>query len=168
VTEFGYLTDVPAAGAPAFRNPFLKVGLEAQAAWEVWAHELAWRNPRVRMFSHFLVRDTLCVEAGVTPCIDWPSGFRFSDGAPKPVRDALAAGLFVHPRPGGERELFGRLGAPHLRRSAVVEYEQDGAWRPVRPDDVRTFAGGGDDGIFALRLRPLPEAGAFRIGSGGS
>jgi hypothetical protein len=163
VTEFGYLTvdDDPAATRP-LRTPFPTIAPDRQAAWETWAHELAWRNPRVRMFSRFLVRDTLCVDHAAAECIDWPSGFRYASGAPKPAYDALQAALFAHRLPGGEFRIFGRLGVQSLRAGAALEYFDGREWRPVLREDVRSFAGGGTDGIFAMHLRRLPTQ-DFRI-----
>jgi hypothetical protein len=165
VTEFGYLTadGDPAATRP-LRTPFPTIAPERQAAWETWAHELAWDNPRVRMFSRFLIRDTLCLASSEAECIDWPSGFRYASGAPKPAYDALQASLFAHRLAGGEVRLFGRLGAAAFRGTAAVEYLDGSQWQPVRREDVRSFTGGGADGIFAMRLRRLP-AQDFRIGT---
>lgn len=167
ITEFGYLTGAsgPLASRP-LRNPFPKVSLDRQATYEAWAHELAWATPQVKMFSHFLVRDTLCAPRAGPECIDWPSGFRFAGGAPKPARATLRASLLGHPQDDGDVYLWGRLGPAELRRAAVLEYDEgDGAWRPVASEDVQDFAGGGPDGIFAVRLRGH-TTGRFRIGVG--
>jgi hypothetical protein len=163
VTEFGYLTgdEDPEASRP-LRTPFPRIPPGRQAVWETWAHELAWRNPRVRMFSRFLVRDTLCVTGAGAECIDWPSGFRYASGAPKPAYAALQAALYAHSLRGGEVELFGRVGNPALRGAAAVEYSDGAQWRPVRREDVHAFSGGGPDGLFSLRLHGAPLR-AFRI-----
>lgn len=162
LTEFGYLTDSLPEGR-ALRNDFPKVGFDQQATFETRAHELAWRRPQVRMFAHFLVRDTLCAPDSGPECIDWPSGLRFADGTPKPVEATLEAALYRHARRDGDVDLWGRLGSGEWRRRAVLEYEADGEWRPVRQEHVRGFSGGGPDGIFAVRLGGLPSR-SFRIG----
>jgi Cellulase (glycosyl hydrolase family 5) len=167
ITGFGYLTGLagPLAARP-LRNPFPKVALDRQATYQTWAHELAWATPQVKMFSHFLVRDTLCAPGAGPECIDWPSGFRFAGGAPKPARATMRASLLGHPQPDGDVYLWGRLGPVDLRRAAVLEYDGGGGdWRPVAREDVRDFAGGGPDGIFAVRLSGHTSS-RFRIGVG--
>ena len=114
------------------------------------------------MFAHFLVRDTLCPLGSGLECIDWTSGYRDARGVAKPFRDALGASLLVTRRADGESALWGRLGRPDLRDSAVLEYRQGGAWRPVKADDVRDFSGGGEDGIFSLRVSGV-DTDDFRI-----
>jgi hypothetical protein len=162
LTEFGYLTDSPTLDGRGLRNAFPKVGLDAQATFETRAHELAWDHPQVRMFAHFLVRDTLCADDSGPECIDWPSGLRFADGTSKPVEAALEASLYRHPRRDGDVDLWGRLGSDLWRRRGILEYELDGQWQPVRADQVRRFAGGGADGIFEVRVRGLSTS-EFRI-----
>jgi hypothetical protein len=159
LTEFGYLTPDRQERTGAHVNPFPRVSPERQAVWETWAHELAWRTPQVRMFSHFLVRDTPCVLGSGLECIDWPSGFLYSDGEAKPARSALRAGLLVRPQRRGDLAVWGRLGGPAMRNSGVLEYEEGGEWRPVPSEDISNFQGGGADGIFSLRLRGLPAQG---------
>jgi Cellulase (glycosyl hydrolase family 5) len=164
LTEFGYLTPDSPDQTGDHLNPFPRVSPELQAVWETWAHELAWRTPQVRMFSHFLVRDTPCVLGSGLECIDWPSGFLYSDGEAKPARSALSAGLLVRPDGPGDLAVWGRLGDLGIRNSGVLEYDEGGQWRTVPSEDIRNFEGGGADGIFALRLRGLPADG-FRIGA---
>ncbi len=162
LTEFGYLTPDREARGLAHRNPFPKVTPAQQGTLEARAHELAWLQPQVRMFAHFLVRDTDCALGSGIECVDWTSGFRYADGLAKPMVSALGAALLVSRRAGGITDVWGRLGHPELRRSAVLEYEQAGTWHPVRNDEVRSFSGGGPDGIFAARLQG-PATSRFRI-----
>ncbi len=164
LTEFGYLTPDSPGQTGEHLNPFPRVSPERQAVWETWAHELAWQTPQVRMFSHFLVRDTSCVLGAEVECIDWPSGFLDGNGEAKPSRSALRAGLLVRPRGHGDVAVWGRLGGPGMRDSGVLEYDQGGEWRAVPREDIRNFKGGGADGIFALHLRGLP-AESLRIGA---
>jgi hypothetical protein len=110
----------------------------------------------VRMFAHFLVRDTPCVLGSGLECIDWPSGFLYSDGEAKPSRSAFRAGLLVRPAGRGDLAVWGRLGGPGMRDSGVLEYDEGGEWRAVPSEDIHDFKGGGADGIFSLRLRGLP------------
>jgi hypothetical protein len=156
LTEFGYLTPDRPDQTGDHLNPFPRVSPERQAVWEAWAHELAWRTPQVRMFAHFLVRDTPCVLGSGLECIDWPSGFLYSDGEAKPSRSALRGTLLVRPEGQGDVAVWGRLGDPGQRNFGVLEYDEGGEWRAVPREDIHDFEGGGADGIFSLRLRGLP------------
>jgi hypothetical protein len=161
LTEFGYLTPDSRNGG-AHANPFPKVSPLRQGALTARAHELAWRQPQVRMFAQFLVRDTGCALGSGLECVDWNSGFRYADGRPKPLRAALATALLVTRLPGGDVAVWGRLGRPDLRAAAVLEYRQGAAWEPIRNEQVRAFSGGGADGIFSVRLRG-PNTERFRV-----
>jgi hypothetical protein len=165
LTEFGYLTPDQSPRTGEHQNPFPTVPPDLQATWETWAHELAWETPQVRMFSHFLVRDTSCAFGSGLECFDWPSGFRYGDGEAKPSRAALRATVFVQPKGRDDLAVWGRLGLPGLRSYGVLEYDAGGEWRAVPREDVRDFEGGGADGIFALRLRGLAPQG-LRIAAG--
>jgi hypothetical protein len=155
-TEFGYLTRVVEPGAPPLSNPFPTVSPDRQAEWELLAHELAWRHPEIKLFSHFLIRDTICARDAGSECVDWSSGYRFSRGTPKPLFDSLHAGVLWHPLTGGGDEVWMRLGSPAARASAVLQYHRDGGpWRTVTPDDVRWVDGGKSDGILDAGIWPL-------------
>ncbi len=83
-TEFGYQTAPP--------DPYRGVPLARQAAWNIRGEYVAYRNPRVRAFDQFLLRDT-------PPQKQFPpehqfywstyqTGLYFDDGRPKPALDA--------------------------------------------------------------------------------
>ena len=166
VTEFGYLTRPVEPDAAPLRTPFPTVSPQYQSAWELVAHQLAWNQPQVRMFAHFLIRDTICTSGGDPFCIDWSSGYRSARGTPKPLFDALHAGLLTSRLSDGGTAVWARLGSVHARNSAVLEYRQaGGAWQAVEPGDVRSFAGDGPDGIVSLTLWPL-GADEFRLDTG--
>jgi hypothetical protein len=61
--------------------------------------------------------------------------------------------------------VWGRLGELGLRRSGVLEYDDGTGWRPVPRADIRGLRGGGEDGIFALKVRGRPDE-RLRIGVG--
>jgi hypothetical protein len=118
------------------------------------------------MFAHFLMRDTICTRGGDPFCIDWSSGYRYARGTPKPLLDALRAGLLTSRLPDGGATVWARLGSTSARNSAVLEWRhRTGPWHAVEPGDVRTFAGDGPDGIVNLTLWPL-DADEFRLDTG--
>ena len=61
---------------------------------------LAWKNPQVRTWPQFLLRDLGVVNAdkaarGARPHADWQSGLLFEDGTPKPAATSFKLALFV-------------------------------------------------------------------------
>ena len=106
------------------------------------------------MFSHFLVRDALCGSGASPACLDWPSGYRFAGGEPKPALSTLRAGLFVRPLAGGRTYLWGRIG--EIFRPWRLEYERDGVWWPLGSADVESASGGGPEG--SSRPASVPSA----------
>jgi hypothetical protein len=166
VTEFGYLTRRVEPDAAPLRTPFPTVSPQYQAAWELVAHQLAWNQPQVRMFAHFLIRDTICTSGGDPFCIDWSSGYRSARGTPKPLFDALHAGLLTSPLPDGGTAVWARLGSTPARNSGTLEWRRaDGPWHEVEPGDVRTYSADGPDGIVSLTLWPL-DADEYRLDTG--
>lgn len=77
ITEFGYKT-----------NPPDPRGVSPQEQRRYWlrSEEIASSHPEVRMFAQFLIRDSVC-----EGCLFWPTGYRYGDGRPKPLKDALAS-----------------------------------------------------------------------------
>ncbi|HZI90432.1 MAG TPA: hypothetical protein VFD31_02255, partial [Thermoleophilaceae bacterium] len=92
LTEFGYETNPP--------DPQKPFGLAQQARFINWAEYLAWKNPQVRSWPQFLLRDLGVVNAdkaarGARPHADWQSGLLFEDGTPKPAATSFKLALFV-------------------------------------------------------------------------
>jgi hypothetical protein len=80
-TEYGYRTTPPLpGGVPLSRAP----------AYENWAEYLAWRNPRLRSWDHYLLTD---------PPVGGPSrfvtGLEFAGGAPKPTYMAYRLPIYL-------------------------------------------------------------------------
>jgi hypothetical protein len=103
LTEYGYETNPPDTHA-AF-------GLEQQATFLSWAQYIATRDPAVKMWPQFLLRD---MPAGSTPpdragtlppgASDWQSGLFFADGTPKPAAQTFASpGVAICKRVGRRR-----------------------------------------------------------------
>jgi hypothetical protein len=157
VTEFGYLTPHVGLRAGSHSRALPVVGPLTQARYTTSAHYLAWRLPRVRMFSQFLVRDTLCDPRSHAPCLDWPSGLLTAAGRPKPVEGELEATLRAWRLPDGGAAIWVRLGSPEARRTATLEYRvPGGAWRQVERPRLASVARSRTPGIYTARLRALP------------
>ncbi|MEA2124218.1 MAG: hypothetical protein QOI80_1000 [Solirubrobacteraceae bacterium] len=143
-TEFGYQTAPP--------DPYRGVSLRRQAAWNVRAEYLAYRDRRVLSFDQFLLRD-----GGPRPeyptsdrryWSNYQTGLRFADGRAKPSLDAyrlpflrLRHGRFwgmVRPGANGVAQTI-RL---ERRADAKAPWESVGAHQVTDPH-----------GYFTLRVR---------------
>jgi hypothetical protein len=80
-TEYGYRTNPPSQGV---------LRLSLAPAYENWAEYLAWRNPRLRSWDHYLLVD---------PPANGPSkfvtGLEFAGGAAKPTLAAFRIPIFL-------------------------------------------------------------------------
>ncbi|HEX8083169.1 MAG TPA: hypothetical protein VF529_02700 [Solirubrobacteraceae bacterium] len=131
LTEFGYESRTY-PGRPVFT-------LEQQARFLTWAEYLAWRNPRVRTYAQFLLRDlpyTGPEHPQRRPMGHWESGLLFADGRPKPMADAFRAGLHAE-RIGRRVELWGRVrGVPDGAAATVERRVGRGPWRALASGPV--------------------------------
>jgi len=132
LTEFGYETNPP--------DPEKPFGLAQQAHFINWAEYLAWKNPQVRSWPQFMLRDLGVVSPeklarGARPYADWQSGLLFEDGTPKPAATSFKLALFVDcvtptVSPAGRKRAIeprlGRHGDARPRRQLVI-------WGHVRP-----------------------------------
>ena len=147
LTEYGYESrHYP--GRPVF-------GLDEQAVFLTWAEYLAWRNPRVRTYAQFLLRD-LPYSGPARPLRrplgHWESGLLFADGRPKPMADTFRAGLHAE-RQGRETELWGRVRGVAPGAAATVERRVGrGRWRVVASGQI-----GGRD-VLVRRVRTVRRA----------
>jgi hypothetical protein len=129
IDEYGYQTRPP--------DPIAGISPRRQDAWLQRAAYLAWRTPRIKLFTQYLWRDEPRSPNGSFS--GWQSGLRFTGGRAKPslahfdTPFALDAGrglLWGQVRPGGshtvtvERRLRGR----GWRRFAVVQTDGRGYW----------------------------------------
>ena len=110
LTEFGYETNPP--------DPQQPYGLDQQAQFINWSEYLAWKNPQVRSWPQFLLRDLGVVDEdkaarGARPYADYQSGILFEDGRPKPAATSFELALFVDcvNAPAGRVRRSGRRGA---------------------------------------------------------
>lgn len=88
-TEFGYITDPPARtirGTP----------LSLAADYLNWAEYISWRDPRVRSYDQYLLKDGTVGE--------FASGLEFADGTPKPSLDAFRIPIYLPVRTADKRQ----------------------------------------------------------------
>ena len=172
LTEFGYETKP---------DPNARFNLDQQARFINWAEYLAWKNPRVRSWPQFLLRDVDDLE-------QYQTGLLFADGTPKPaVRSfefALHVGCETAPAVASSRKRSRRTRASrkrsqdlvvwgHLRpgasaRSITVSVQRRGKWvkaataarrrgRRRARGSTRAFRSS-RDGVFVRRAQVLPGA----------
>ena len=148
LTEYGYESRTY-PGRPTF-------GLDEQALFLSWAEYLAWRNPRVKSYAQFLLRDL--PYAGPAnpvrrPQGHWESGLLFADGRPKPMAGSFRVGLHADRR-GRQTVLWGRVRGIAPGASATVERQigSRGAWRVVTSGPI------GGRQVLHRRVRTLRRA----------
>jgi hypothetical protein len=107
LTEYGYGTDPP--------NPYSGVGLEQQAQYINEGEYLAWKDPRVRALSQFLLYDsppdTRYPRGSARYWSTFQTGLVFADGGPKPSLDAYRLPIVIPDRVlrGGRVFLWARV-----------------------------------------------------------
>lgn len=133
IDEYGYQTKPPdKAGG---------VALSRQDRWLQEAAYIAWRNPRIKLFSQYLWRDEPRKNGGYG---GWQSGLRFTDGRAKPSLshfdtpfelDATRNRLWGQVRPGGAATVTVQH-RPHRsgswRKLATVHTDSRGYWTLTR------------------------------------
>jgi hypothetical protein len=154
VDEYGYQTNPPdrASGvAPSRQDRWLQ-----QAAY------VAWRNPRIRLFTQYLWRDEPKSHGGYG---GWQSGLRFADGRAKPSfahfdtpfqLDAARNRLWGQVRPGGRHTVTVQQ-RPHnaggWRTLATVQTDSRGYFSLVRHLRAGTAYRFTSDGMTSSTLR---------------
>jgi hypothetical protein len=114
-----YITEY---GVQTFPDHLLGVAPLAAAAARSAAELIAYRNPRVALFSQYLMRDDLDVGG-------FQTGLRFADGRPKPGYEAFRVPL-VAERRGARVRLWGLIRPATVATTVRVERSDDGrAWR---------------------------------------
>jgi hypothetical protein len=122
LTEYGYETYPP--------NPWRGVSLRLQSLYLNEAQYMAWRDPRVRTMSQFLLYDALPDSAAPKGSQKYWStfqtGLRFASGQAKPSLNSYRLPLFV-PNPvlsGGSVLVWGMLRAapPGTRQQAQIQW----------------------------------------------
>jgi hypothetical protein len=152
-TEFGYQTAPP--------DPYRGVSLARQAAWNVRAELLAYRDPRVLAFDQFLLRDTPPQQE--YPASDrrywstYQTGLRFDDGRAKPALEAYKL-PFMRLK-GGRFWGMVRPGVNGVDQLVDIQHRADGdsPWEVLVSHRVTN-----DRGYFVVRLKK-PPAGDYRF-----
>jgi hypothetical protein len=161
LTEYGYETNPP--------NPFRGVSLATQAAYLNEAEYMAWRDPRVRTLSQFLLYDsapdTAYPRGSVGYWSTFQTGLVFLSGKPKPSLFTYGLPIFV-PDPsfvrGSPVTLWGmlRLAPDGTEQRALVQWRTGVGQADWRTLEFVTTAN--RSGVLLVRIR-LPGSGAVRL-----
>jgi hypothetical protein len=151
LTEYGFETNPP--------RPEFAISPAAQASYLNQAEYLAWRDPRVRTFSQYLLEDA--PPGGGSSISSFASGLMFANGTAKPAFNAYRVAIWlpaasVHA--GQTLEIWGcvRPAARYPRhRRGVVRIELSGR-------TLRTVALDNPRGYFDVRVR-FERGGAVRL-----
>jgi len=135
-----YLTEFGIQSEP---DPFAGVSLARQAEYLAMAEKIAYRNPHVRSFSQYLLRDDQPRPGGTASRYGgFESGLRHSDGRIKPAWYAFRLPL-VADRRGGSVALWGRV-RPATGPTDATIVDGDGAVVATVRTDAR--------GVFTARV----------------
>ena len=175
LTEFGYESNPP--------DPIKPFSPQEQARFINWSEYLAWKNPRVKAFPQFLLKDmgTVSAEAaarGKREYGDWQSGLFFNDGSPKPAASTFPLALHVdcttqskrkllviwgHVRPGsGARGVTLEQGRSSFRPAASAASLSKGVVRAASVTPFQTDANG-----YFLRFAPYKKGAQYRVRADG-
>ncbi len=159
LTEYGYETNPP--------NPYRGISPSTQALYVNEAENMAWRDPRVRAFSQFLLYDafpdTRYPRGSERYWSTFQTGLLYASGAAKPSLDAYRLPIFVpDPALGSGRNVsvWGQLRpAVHdgSRRAQVQWAGPGGAYRTLE-----TVSASGQSGVIATEVG-VPGPGTLRI-----
>lgn len=161
LTEYGYETDPP--------NPYRGVSLRLQALYLDEAQYIAWRDPRVRTLSQYLLYDALpdrsFPRGSVRYWSTFQTGLAYANGVAKPALSAYRLPIFLPDpvvRP-GHRVLVWAMLRPAPRGTSQTAQIQ---WRSAAPGSAyRTVARGRTDSpseVLVTEVR-LPGAGTVRV-----
>jgi hypothetical protein len=158
LTEYGYETNPP--------NPFRGVNPATQAAYLDQAEYMAWRDPRVRTLSQFLLVDSPPDDAFPRGSVRYWSTFQtglvYVDTAAKPSFYSYRLPIFIPASSSGAATVWGMLrAAPNgtAQRAGVQ-------WRPAAGGGWRTLVvitTRNPGGVVQARVS-IPGAGALRLG----
>jgi hypothetical protein len=160
LTEYGYESNPP--------NPIRGQPLQVQAAWLSQAEYMAWKDPRVRVLSQFLLVDsapnTAAPKGSNAYWSTFQTGLEFLGGAHKPAFRAYRLPLFVPQAVfarGSSVSVWGMLrpAANGTRQRALLQ------WRPSAGGRYRTLATvttSDPSGAFTVSVTP-PGTGVLRL-----
>jgi hypothetical protein len=174
LTEYGYESNPP--------DPIKPFSPAEQADNINWAEYLAWKNPQVKSFPQFLLKDMGTVSAadaarGKRDYGDWQSGLYFNDDSPKPAATSFPLALHVdcttglakkrgkllviwgRVRPGtGQRQVTMESGMASFRPAATAAALSGGIVRAASVTPFMTDANG-----YFLRFAPFRKGVNFRF-----
>jgi hypothetical protein len=160
ITEYGYSTNPP--------NPRQVVTPAEQAAYINQADYMAWRDPRVRSISQFLLYDsgpnTSVPKSSLLYWDTFQTGLLFANGRPKPAYDAYRTPIWIpspRVRHGAGMFVWGevRPGPHNLPGTALIQWRgRHGAWSTIATVTFRQ-----PEGYFTTRVRPPGGSGGLRI-----
>jgi hypothetical protein len=128
ITEFGYESDPP--------DRTVKWSLATQARFLTWAEYLAQRNPQVKMWAQFEIRDGAMTryKGGLQARKGFgglQSGLFFANGEAKPAAVSFAAGLYASRRPHGRVLLWARIRTGAVHAVLIQGRGRRGGWRSL-------------------------------------
>jgi hypothetical protein len=131
-----YLTEF---GIQSYPDPYAGVSLSKQAEFLSLSEWIAYRNPRVRSFSQYLMRDDDPRPGSAAARYSgFESGLRRSDGRKKPAYDAFRTPLVVDRR-GSRVYLWGLVRPGSGQRTLTIQYRSgSGSWRSLTTKQTNT------------------------------
>jgi hypothetical protein len=160
LTEYGYETYPP--------NPWRGVSLRLQSLYLNEAQYMAWRDPRVRTMSQFLLYDALpdftAPPASQKYWSTFQTGLRFAGGAPKPSLNSYRLPVFLpNPVLGPNRSVLVwvmlRAAPQGVRQQASLQ------WRPQSGSSfqtLRTMTTDNPNQVFSATVT-MPGPGVIRV-----
>ena len=152
-----YLTEFGIQSTP---DPFVGVSESRQAEFRSIAERIAYRNPRVKAFSQYLMRDDLPREgSSYARYSGFESGLRRSSGDPKLAYDAFRLPLVADR--GSRRVTLWGIARPAPGRTRVrIEYSTRKGWRKLKYDST------GRRGVWSTTTKYV-KGRAYRVKWGG-
>jgi hypothetical protein len=124
ITEFG---------VQSHPDPYVGVSQQRQSEWRSIGEWLAWRIPRVKAFSQYLMRDDLPRSGGGHARYSgFESGLRGSQGARKKAYNGFRLSLVADRASRRRVNLWGHVRPATGRVRATVEYKAHGRWHRLR------------------------------------
>jgi hypothetical protein len=122
-------------GVQSYPDPYVGVSQQRQAEWRSIGEWLAWKSPRVKAFSQYLMRDDLPRTSGGRYA-GFESGLRRSNGTAKLALRGFRLALVADRASKRRVKLWGHVRPATGRTRAIVQYHAHGRWHTLK--SVRT------------------------------
>ncbi|HEX4689746.1 MAG TPA: hypothetical protein VH276_03590 [Solirubrobacteraceae bacterium] len=122
-------------GVQSYPDPYVGVSQQRQAEWRSIGEWLAWKSPRVKAFSQYLMRDDLPRTSGGRYA-GFESGLRRSNGTAKLALRGFRLALVADRASKRRVNLWGHVRPAKGRTRAIVQYHAHGRWHTLK--SVRT------------------------------